>query len=110
VAAHSKSVSSDRMIRGSGWALESRPHRCLSTGKTEQPAFPRLSPNRTCCGHAKIDAFDPNRTFEQIYYRINLVWSGLVWSGLVWSGLFCGAERFDFRGESKIEFNLWTSG
>jgi hypothetical protein len=109
VAAHSKSVSSDRMIRGSGWTLESRPHRCL------QPAFPRLSPNRIRCGHAKIDAFDPNRTFEQIYYRINLVWSGLVWSGLVWSGLvwsglFCGAERFDFRGESKIEFNLWTSG
>src|ERR1700730_2021906 len=34
---HSKSVSSYRMNRGSGWALESRPNRCL------QPAKP---PNR----------------------------------------------------------------
>src|ERR1700730_19359075 len=33
-----------------------------STGKTRQPAFPRLPRNRTCCGHDKMDAFDPKRT------------------------------------------------
>ena len=31
-------------------------------GKPGQPAFPRLPRNRTCCGHAKIDANDPERT------------------------------------------------
>src|ERR1700732_1590878 len=30
-----------------------------STGKTGQPAFLRLPPNRTCRGQAKIDANDP---------------------------------------------------
>jgi hypothetical protein len=29
-----------------------------STGKTGQPAFPRLPRNRKCYGHAKIDAND----------------------------------------------------
>ena len=33
-----------------------------SIGKTGQSAFPRLTPNRTCWGHAKIDENDPERT------------------------------------------------
>jgi hypothetical protein len=39
VAAHSKSVSSHRMIRGSGWALESRPNRCLQPAKPDNRHF-----------------------------------------------------------------------
>jgi len=35
-----------------------------STGKTGQPAFLRLPPNRTCGGPAKIDANDPERTWH----------------------------------------------
>ena len=37
--AHSKSASSYRMIRGPGWALESRPNRCLQPAKPGQPHF-----------------------------------------------------------------------
>src|SRR5260370_23762199 len=40
-----------------------------STGKTGQPAFPRLPPNRACCGHAKIDANDPTRTLRAVRPR-----------------------------------------
>jgi hypothetical protein len=29
-----------------------------------EPAFPESPPNRTCCGHAKIDENDPNRTWR----------------------------------------------
>src|ERR1700730_16929195 len=31
------------------------------TGKPGHPAFPRLPPSRTCGGHARIDANDPER-------------------------------------------------
>ena len=47
MAAHSKSVSSYRIIRGPSLALKSRPNRCLQPTKPEQPALPRLPPNRT---------------------------------------------------------------
>ena len=33
--------------------------------KTGQAALPELPRNRTCCGHAKIDANDSKRTFER---------------------------------------------
>jgi hypothetical protein len=40
-----------------------------STGKARQPAFPRLPAYRTCWGHAKIDANDPERTSRCIETR-----------------------------------------
>jgi hypothetical protein len=43
-----------------------------STVKTGESALPRLPHNRTCYGHAKIDANDPKQTLLEPWNLIQL--------------------------------------
>jgi hypothetical protein len=47
-------------------AFESRPNRCLQPARPDNLHFRDYPLNRTCCGHAKIDANDPKRKSARI--------------------------------------------
>jgi hypothetical protein len=75
-----------------------------STGKTGQPAFPRLPRNRTCCGHAKIDANDPmyGPAVRRKRFFVELAVSGLasMYPASDWSVLRFGPSWVSARVRS----------